>query len=301
MDIKKLTGRDAKHLVQLCLPLSHVKGELHYPLFMSEKLDGVYCLAIILDNKCTIYSRTGEVYTSLEHLHAPLMMLSDACNVQVLIFEAYTRGIPQPTISGACRDKHKQHPEIHAYVHDGMSLEDFCAHQSKVPFVRRYQLLLQGFTNIDDHYDSPLYFVFQQNVTCREDIDNYYKFIIARGGEGVILRDKYAYYQPGKRNKTMIKLKQGVSFDLRVVKVVLGTGKYASKMGSLICEDAKGTRVNVGTGFSDKEREEYFNKSWYIVGKIVQIDAMAVSTGGVLREPRFCGIRRDKQEVDTIA
>ena len=38
MDIKKLTGRDAKHLVQLCLPLSRVKGEMNYPLFMSEKL-----------------------------------------------------------------------------------------------------------------------------------------------------------------------------------------------------------------------------------------------------------------------
>ena len=51
-DICDLVGRDKKHLVQLCLPFEKLKPkELKYPLLVSEKMDGVFAFALIMDNE----------------------------------------------------------------------------------------------------------------------------------------------------------------------------------------------------------------------------------------------------------
>lgn len=70
--------------------------------------------------------------------------------------------------------------------------------------------------------------------------------------------------------------------------------------GALVCQFRDGKEVVVGTGLTDAQRKRWWSEFFYdeVVGKIVQIDAMTESTKGVLREPRFKGIRHDKTEGD---
>lgn len=70
--------------------------------------------------------------------------------------------------------------------------------------------------------------------------------------------------------------------------------------GALVCQFRDDKTITVGTGLTDDQRKRWWSEFFYneIVGKIVQIDAMAESTKGVLREPRFKGIRHDKTEGD---
>ena len=88
-NICELVGRDKHHLVQLCLPIERVNGKLKFPMLASEKLDGVFCLAVVLDGKCYIYSRTGEEYLSLNHLKDGFCYLARISQLEVFIFEAY--------------------------------------------------------------------------------------------------------------------------------------------------------------------------------------------------------------------
>lgn len=300
-DICEFVGRDKKHLVQLCLPYEKLKpGELKYPLLVSEKFDGVFAFALVMDGECLIFSRTGEEYTSLEHLKAPLMTLYKDLECEVIIFEAYAEGVPQPTISGWCRDTKKQHTEVEAYIHDAMTIEEFIAADTPKIYMPETYYVRYGFLKL--HFDGYpyLHLIPQFHVECETALMALAESVWARGGEGVVARTEFGGYYPGKRNAYMVKLKKGVSFDLKVTGVEEGTGKYSGCTGKLICQDLTGKTIKVGSGLSDEQRKAWWSNSEEIIGKIVQVDAMAVSTKGVLREPRFKGIRYDKKEADFI-
>lgn len=297
LDVCKLVGRDKRHLVQLCLPYEKLKGTLKFPVLASEKLDGVFAFAVCNRFCCTIFSRTGEEYVSLDHLKEPLLALSKEIQCEIIIFEAYAEGVPQPTISGWCRDTKKQHLEVEAYIHDAMPLGEFVGVDLAEPYYVRAEYLRLHMTQ-----HPYLHLVEQRHITNEKALFAMAESIWAAGGEGVVARPEFAGYYPGKRNQYMVKLKKGVSFDLKVVGVEEGTGKYKGSTGKLICQDRNGKTIKVGSGLTDEQRATWWSPYGYdeIVGKVVQIDAMAVSTKGVLREPRFKGIRYDKKEVDAI-
>ena len=297
LDVCKLVGRDKHHLVQLCLPYEKLKCSLKFPVYASEKLDGVFAFAICNSFCCTIFSRTGEEYVSLNHLKEPLLELSKETQCEVIIFEAYAKGVPQPTISGWCRDTKRQHLEVEAYIHDAMPLGEFVGVDLAEPYYVRADYLRLHMTQ-----HPYLHLVEQRHITNEKALFAMAESIWAEGGEGVVARPEFAGYYPGKRNQYMVKLKKGVSFDLKVVGVEEGTGKYKGSTGKLICQDRKGKTIKVGSGLTDEQRKTWWSPYGYdeIVGKVVQVDAMAVSTKGVLREPRFKGIRYDKTEVDVI-
>ena len=133
-----------------------------------------------------------------------------------------------------------------------------------------------------------------------EELKAYTQFIWDEGGEGTVAVPCNATYQAGKRNATMVKLKEGVSFDLRVVNIQEGKGKFEKMVGNLVCQDKNGKLINVGSGLNDTERKAWYKKPEGIIGKIVSVSAMAISSKGVLREPRFKEIRHDKYEEDVI-
>lgn len=302
MNLIKLTGRDKHHLVQLCLPIEKSKGKLAFPVLASEKLDGVYGLIVEdKNNQVHIFSRTGEEYLSLEHIKCEAQCLFNNSSVSVLIAELYVPGVDQPTISGWCRDTKHQHPEVQAHVHDALNMEEFVSGFASVPFETR-SMYLRRRADVCEHCIEfkHLFIIPQKMIFNQADLMTYAQTIWDKGGEGLVAIPTIAPYQAGKRNANMVKIKEGVSFDLRVVMVQEGKGKYEHMVGNLVCQDAKGKMVNVGSGLSDSERKAWYKKPEAIIGKIVVVSAMAVSTKGVLREPRFKGIRYDKQQEDTI-
>jgi DNA ligase-1 len=94
-----------------------------------------------------------------------------------------------------------------------------------------------------------------------------------------------------------MKWKPVITVDLTVVGVEEGTGKNVGKLGAFICEgidQGKEIHVNVGSGLTDKNREEFWKERDELVGQVVEIMADAVTknqdiTNDVysLRFPRF--------------
>jgi DNA ligase-1 len=118
---------------------------------------------------------------------------------------------------------------------------------------------------------------------------------IAGGYEGIMLKDPEAPYEC-KRSVAWLKLKPFIEVSLTVVTTEEGTGKNVGKMGALVCEgvdDGKAIRVNVGSGFTDEQRDEFW--SCRVDGQIVEVraDAVTQNQDGTysLRFPRFKGFR----------
>jgi DNA ligase-1 len=118
---------------------------------------------------------------------------------------------------------------------------------------------------------------------------------VAGGYEGIMIKDPLAPYEC-KRTVSWLKLKPFIEVSLTVVATEEGTGKNVGKMGALVCEgvdDGKKISVNVGSGFSDLQREEFW--SCRVDGNIVEVraDAITMNQDGTysLRFPRFKGFR----------
>jgi DNA ligase-1 len=120
---------------------------------------------------------------------------------------------------------------------------------------------------------------------------------VAGGYEGIMIKDPEAGYEC-KRSVAWLKLKPFIEVSLEVVAVEEGTGKNIGKLGALVCEgedDGKRIRVNVGSGFTDIDRDSFWSSRDSLSGNIVEVraDAVTQNQDGTysLRFPRFKGFR----------
>ena len=120
---------------------------------------------------------------------------------------------------------------------------------------------------------------------------------IVGGYEGIMIKDPEAPYEC-KRSVAWLKLKPFIEVSLEVKSLEEGTGRNIGRLGALVCEgvdDGKSIKVNVGSGFSDRDRDTFWNSNSEIIGQIVEVRADAVTQNQdgsfSLRFPRFVKFR----------
>jgi len=94
----------------------------------------------------------------------------------------------------------------------------------------------------------------QIKIKNKEHLKRFLKSVEDRGGEGVVVRDGSLNYYTGRDNNAL-KVKSYVDEECVVVKHNKGNGKYKDKLGSLSCKMKNNLIIKVGSGFSDKQRD----------------------------------------------
>jgi len=124
---------------------------------------------------------------------------------------------------------------------------------------------------------------------CRnlEHLQNKLAQVEQLGGEGLMLRKPNSHYHVG-RSSTLLKVKTFHDTDAVVIGHQAGRGKHKGKMGALEIELEDGTRLKVGTGFSDKQRAAPPE-----TGSVITLRYQELSDGGVPRFPSFVRERDD--------
>ena len=107
------------------------------------------------------------------------------------------------------------------------------------------------------------------------------------GGEGLMLRQPASKYEAG-RSTTLLKVKSFFDAEARVLDHVAGRGRHKGRLGSLRVVTRDGVEFSVGTGFSDKQREDPPP-----VGAIVTFRYQELTKAGVPRFPSFLRVRPD--------
>jgi DNA ligase-1 len=75
------------------------------------------------------------------------------------------------------------------------------------------------------------------------------------GGEGLMLHRGDSLYR-AERNDDLLKLKPYEDAEAQVIGYLPGKGRHVGRIGALKVEMPGGLRFNIGTGLSDKQREE---------------------------------------------
>jgi DNA ligase-1 len=188
---------------------------------------------------------------------------------------------------------------------DVVPLVEFKAGKSVMGQRRRSKFLKENFSKLFGDSEC-LEIIPQIEVNLDEflgDIEyrDYNKKMVAEGFEGIMIKDPDSKYEC-KRSTSWLKQKPFIEVSLTVTAVEEGTGRNVGKLGAFVCEgvdDGKTIVVNVGSGFSDANRSEYWdsntNDPSTIVGQVVEVraDAVTQNQDGTysLRFPRFLRFR----------
>jgi len=130
---------------------------------------------------------------------------------------------------------------------------------------------------------------FLEHVSCtgfdhlREELTR----VEALGGEGLMLRRPKSKYEIG-RSQSLLKVKTFHDSEARVIGHAPGSGKHKGRLGALVCELPTGVTFNVGTGFSDAERQAPPK-----IGAVITFRYQELTDDGVPRFPSWVGERID--------
>ena len=102
-----------------------------------------------------------------------------------------------------------------------------------------------------------------------------------------MLREPGSRYEAG-RSTTLLKIKTFHDADGVVVEHVAGKGRHKGRMGALVVRMSDGTEFSVGTGFTDKLRENP-----PAAGSTISFRYQELTDGGVPRFPSFVRLRND--------
>ena len=130
---------------------------------------------------------------------------------------------------------------------------------------------------------------------------DYNKKMVAEGFEGIMIKDPDAKYSC-KRDAAWLKQKPFIEVSLEIKDVEEGTGRNVGRLGALICQgsdDGKEISVNVGSGFTDNQRSDFWSDRNSVIGQVVEVRADAVTQNQdgsySLRFPRFLRFRGFKK------
>jgi DNA ligase-1 len=272
------------------------------------KLDGVRVITIArADGRVDMFSRNGKELLNFPHICEQISTVIKKYgtnnNMDIVLDGEIMSSSFQDLMKQVHRKDNVEAGDAILNLFDGIPFEDFEkgiynkdqeSRSDMVKFwVEKYQDLLPNVT-----------YVANELVDLDTEVgQSRYKEInakaIAGGYEGIMLKDPLAGYEC-KRSVAWLKLKPFIEVSLTVVATEEGTGKNVGKMGALVCEgvdDGKAIRVNVGSGFTDTQRDEFW--SCKVDGHVVEVraDAVTQNQDGTysLRFPRFKGFRGFEQ------
>ena len=288
---------------------------------LEPKLDGVRVLMMVVYSNdgeiiTTCYSRNGKVFENFGHIEEQIRSkftkLVRACTkvdqgrslIDGFVLDGEVIGNTFQELMRQARRKENVQAEDSVFnVFDIIPLQDFRRGHWNAQLRKRIALLdamrpvIDELTNVEL---LPHIMVDLDTAAGRDQLDRYAKDQVNAGFEGIMIKEMEAPYLC-KRSTDWMKWKPTITVDLEVIGVEEGTGRNVGRLGALVCagvDDGKEISVNVGSGFSDADRDNYWSDSNFIIGRTAEIlcDVITQNQDGTysLRFPRFVRFRDDK-------
>ncbi|MCL2391508.1 MAG: hypothetical protein FWC66_02720 [Oscillospiraceae bacterium] len=270
---------------------------------LSQKLNGVR--GTFFEGK--IISRQGKEFIGLEHIIEDINRLFPVSDDWVLDGELVrnnTEGLADNEnfrigtglLSQDDADKHS----MQFIVFDILPKAEFVAAESALTYMLRLNELREIGEAVNHLNLESIRLVEILYTGCDLSmIDHFLDQMVSQDKEGLMLNRDKKYYR--KRHNGILKVKRFYTVDLQVTATEEGSGRLLGKLGAFVVA-YKGTAVNVGSGMTDEQRDEFWQARDSLVGRVIEVkykeESMDKKTGHYsLQFPIFIALREEGKEV----
>ena len=239
---------------------------------LSVKLNGVR--GTFYDGK--IFSRQGKEFSGLEHIVSDISHLFTDADDWVLdgeLVRKNTDGVSDNENfrigTGLLGQDDADKSSMLFVIFDFLPKQEFKQGESFLTYKERLDALMNLKEKIKEQKLTTVTIVeilYTGNDASK--IDVYLDEMVSEDKEGLMLnRDsKYAC----KRHNGILKVKRFYTVDLKVTDVEEGSGRNAGRLGAFVV-DYKGNILNVGSGMSDQQREEFWEQRDKLPGRVIEV------------------------------
>lgn len=293
-------------LAHICEP-----HRITYPCFVQPKLNGVRALYQTgADGVGRFQSRDEIPFPEglLDHLTKSLQSLFD--QAVILDGELYVHGWPLQRINAAVtpvrQTPTEDTPLVEYHVFDRVDYG--------LPFIERWKLINQYLDPGPGWFESKIQRVLTVKVTTEESANERYASWVSQGYEGLMYRTGDCPYtlpkQPAVRSQSsrlkflsdqdnrvwhLLKRKDWQDGEYVVTRLNEGNGKYADMLGSFSFNNPSGQPQmydalfkgdpRVGSGLTDAQREKYWDHPELVIGKLIKVKYLCLSSSGIPLNP----------------
>jgi len=282
-----------------------IMNKMTYPAYVQLKLDGMRFNAIVNDGVVEFRSRNGKEINLLGNLEEEFRKLAGGMSVvfdgELVVMDSLGlmnrqkgNGILNKAVKGTITNTEAS--KAHAVIWDMIPYLDFKKGVCSISYENRFRMLSDLL-----HDAEKISLIENIEVATEDEAHHIFEEYFQNGEEGIILKDITQGWED-KRVKHQVKFKGELECDLLCMDWQEGTGKNVGKLGALVLISADGIiKVNVGSGFTDEQRDKYTRQN--TVGKVVAVKYNArIQDKKTLQEslflPVFIEIREDKTEAD---
>jgi DNA ligase-1 len=250
-----------------------VKNPIVYPCFVQPKLDGLRCLIYMLvDGTIVTQSRTGGIFTTMNHIKAGLTQFFERWPKLVLDGELYTNKYPFEELVGLIKRKQVDDPriaQVHFHIYDIVSPNGYA---------ERRQFILDNRSLFPPTFE----IVKTEEATTVDDFKAKFTEYVQEGYEGIMLRNKKGAYV-NNRSHDLQKYKEFEEDEFVIVGFSEAEGRDS---GTVIwkCATKTGDEFDCRPVGSMEHRKALFQNAKANIGKLLTIKYQELSEKGI---PRF--------------
>jgi DNA ligase-1 len=278
--------------VQLAAKFEPEKHDPEKLFLASAKLDGIR--GVYRKDK-GFFTRNGHKAHGFELQEEELQGACEEFGMDAIDGEMFTESIHFDDIQGAVmRDKNidpEQKKLIKFNVFGAVVSWD-----AQVPF-GTLDKMYDTIVNMAKSKDWEYIRLVEQEYIKAKDVHDHCERMLKLSFEGTMLRDPDKPSYEWKRSKALMKYKTFLEDDFTVTGHYEGKGKYKGMLGGLIVEgkvDGKTITSECGSGFDDRQREEYWDKRDSLIGEKVEIKYQNLTKKNSLRFPIFLKFKLDR-------
>ena len=304
-----ITGKTINKIIPNLIPEWEVQQAYpvdKYPLktgtefWLTQKLNGA---------RATLYegqllARSGMSYKGLEHITDALSWLRVAGFVADGELTLKDKGSLSDNeafrvATGVLNSDSVNKTVICYTIFDMIPVKDFDALKPQVTYKYRRDILNQVAERIADTDGAVKVLPVLYHGTDQSKIEELLEQMVREDKEGLMINTDAPYRRT--RHKGILKVKRFYTMDLPIIRCEEGTGRLSGTLGAFVLK-YKENEVKVGSGFTDEQREQFWNNRDDMEGLLCEVKYKEISqdkgTGlESLQFPVFVGIRTDKTEV----
>lgn len=287
--------------VQQAFPVDKYPLEDGTMFWLTQKLNGVR--ATFYNGK--LISRTGIPYEGLDHIIKEINFAAMAGFVlDGELTLKNTEGLSDNEAfrkaTGIINSDNVHKTGICYTIFDAIPVRDFESPEPKEVYATRRTILEElGKVISTSATDAVKVLPILYSGTDQSQIDVYLERMVQEDKEGLMINTNVPYRRT--RHRGVLKVKRFYTMDLPIVRCEEGSGRLSNTLGAFVL-NFKGNEVKVGSGFTDEQRDIFWNNKDSICGELCEVKYKEISydknTGfESLQFPVFVQLRTDKTEI----